>query len=83
VTYRLFNYEYQIHKVLAFTISEVRHFSGMAIPEHSTKARKIRLVHQDDATVIAAPHQFTLLGLDIVFTEYAMCHGKNVNENGI
>jgi hypothetical protein len=54
----------------------------MVIPDHPTESRQIRIVDQDNATVISAPYELTLFGLEIVFTEYAISHGKNVNENG-
>jgi hypothetical protein len=55
----------------------------MPIPNHSTESRKIRVINQNDAAVIATPDEFTLLGLKSVSAKYAICHGKNVNENGI
>jgi hypothetical protein len=55
----------------------------MAIPDHTAKARKIRIIYQDDPAIISTPYQLTLFRFKLFFTEYAISHGKNVNENGI
>jgi hypothetical protein len=55
----------------------------MSIPYHPTKTRQIRIIHENDSAVITAPNDLPLFGLEFVFTEYAISHGKNVNENGI
>jgi hypothetical protein len=83
VTHGLFNNKYQRHDVLTLSISEIRHLNNMPIPNHPTKTWQIWVIHQDDATVIPAPNQLTLFGCEVCFTEYAICHGKNVYENGI
>jgi hypothetical protein len=54
----------------------------MVIPDYPTKTRQIRIVYQDDSAVISTPDQLTLFRLEFFFTEYAISHGKNVNENG-
>jgi hypothetical protein len=54
----------------------------MPIPDHSTKTRKVGIVHKNDATVIAAPNQLPFFRLELVFTKCAISHGKNVYENG-
>jgi hypothetical protein len=54
----------------------------MMIPDHTAKARQVRIIHQDDSAVISTPNQLTLFRPKIFFTEYAIGHGKNVNENG-
>jgi hypothetical protein len=55
----------------------------MSIPNHPTKTRQIGVVYQNDATVITTPYELALFGLKNVVTKYAICHGENVNENGI
>jgi hypothetical protein len=55
----------------------------MIIPDHSTKTRQVRIIHEDNATVISAPNEFALFWLECVCTQYAIRHGKNVYENGI
>jgi hypothetical protein len=55
----------------------------MVIPNDPTKTRQLRIIHEDDTTVISAPNKLPLFGLKFVFTEYAISHGKNVNDNGI
>jgi hypothetical protein len=54
----------------------------MVIPDYPAESRQIRIVDQDNATVISAPYELTPFGLKFVFTEYAISHRKNVNENG-
>jgi hypothetical protein len=54
----------------------------MAIPDYTAKTRKIWIVHEDYAAVISPPNQLTLFGIELFFTEYAISHGMNVNENG-
>jgi hypothetical protein len=68
--------------MLALTIGKVRHLSYVTIPYHPTKSRQIGIIHQNDSTVISAPNELPLFGLEFVFTEYAISHLKNVNENG-
>jgi hypothetical protein len=55
----------------------------MPIPDHAAKTWQIWFVHEDDTALIATPNQLTLFGLNLLFTEYAISHGKNVYENGI
>jgi hypothetical protein len=55
----------------------------MTAPNHTAKARQIRIIHQDDSAVISTPNQLTLFRFELIFTEYAISHGNNVNENGI
>jgi len=62
---------------------EIGHLSYMTIPNDSTETRQIGIIYQNDSTVISAPNDLPLFGLEFVFTEYAISHGKNVNENGI
>jgi hypothetical protein len=69
--------------MFALTMGQICHFSDMEIPNHTTKARQIRIIYQDDSAIISTPNQLTLLRLKLFFTEYAVSHGKNVNENGI
>jgi hypothetical protein len=64
-------------------MAKIGHLGYMTIPDHPTETRQLRIVHEDDTTVITAPNQLPLFGLEFVFTEYAISHGKNVNENGI
>ncbi|BDT78568.1 hypothetical protein PKF032_04560 [Polynucleobacter yangtzensis] len=69
--------------MIALSITEISHLCYMSIPYHPTKTRQIRIIHENDSTVITAPNKLPLFGLEFVFTEYAISHGKNVNENGI
>ncbi|BDT74815.1 hypothetical protein PKF022_04800 [Polynucleobacter sp. KF022] len=69
--------------MVALTIAKISHLGHMAIPDYSTKTRQIGIINHDDSTVISAPNDLPLFGLEFVFTEYAISHGKNVNENGI
>jgi hypothetical protein len=69
--------------VIALSITEISHLGHMAIPDYSTETRQIGIIHHDDSTVITAPNKLPLFGLEFVFTEYAISHEKNVNENGI
>jgi mono/diheme cytochrome c family protein len=55
----------------------------MSIPDHPAKTWQIRIIYEDDTTVITTPNQLALFGLEIIFTKCAICHGKNVYENGI
>jgi hypothetical protein len=68
--------------MIALSIGEIGHLSHMMIPDHSTESRKIRIVHKDDAAVISTPYKLAFFRLEIIFTEYAIGHVKNVNENG-
>jgi hypothetical protein len=68
--------------MFALTIGQISHLSDMMIPDHTAKARQVRIIHQDDSAVISTPNQLTLFRPKIFFTEYAIGHGKNVNENG-
>jgi hypothetical protein len=54
----------------------------MAIPDHPTESRQVRIVHKDDSTVIPTPYELALFRLEIVITECAISHEENVNENG-
>jgi hypothetical protein len=64
-------------------MGEISHLSNMMAPDHAAKSGKFWIIHEDDAAIIAAPDKLPLFGLEFVFTEYAISHGKNVNENGI
>jgi hypothetical protein len=55
----------------------------MLIPDHTAKARKVRIIYEYDSAVITTPNQLTLFRLELFFTKYAISHGINVNENGI
>jgi hypothetical protein len=55
----------------------------MPPPDHAAKARKIRIVYENNAAIIATPNQLPLFGLELFFTKYTISHGMNVNENGI
>ena len=68
--------------MIPLTMGKVRHLSHMAIPDHPTKSRQIGIIHKNDSTVISAPNELPLFGLEFVFTKYAISHLKNVNENG-
>jgi hypothetical protein len=54
----------------------------VTIPDHPAKTRQVRVIDKGDSTVIPAPYELTLFRLEIIFTEYAISHEKNVNENG-
>jgi hypothetical protein len=69
--------------VFALAISQISHFTDVAIPNDSAKTRQLRIIDENDTTIITAPNERPLFGLEIFFTKYAISHGKNVNENGI
>jgi hypothetical protein len=69
--------------MFALSIGQICHFGNMMIPNHTTKARQIRIIDQNDSAIIPTPNQLALFRLKLFFTEYAISHGKNVNENGI
>jgi hypothetical protein len=54
----------------------------MTIPDNSAKSRQIRIIDQDDSTVIATPYLLPFIRLEIT-PQYAIFHLKNVYENGI
>jgi hypothetical protein len=68
--------------MISLSMTEIGHFGYVSIPNHSTETRQIRVVYQDDSTVISAPDELAFIRLEFVFTHYAIGHGKNVNENG-
>jgi hypothetical protein len=55
----------------------------MAVPDNPTKAWQGYVINQNDAAVVTTPDKLPLFGLELIFTKYAISHGKNVNENGI
>jgi hypothetical protein len=68
--------------MITLSMSEIGHLSHMAIPDHPAESRQVRVIYKDDSTVIPTPYELALIRLEIIFTEYAISHGKNVNENG-
>jgi hypothetical protein len=68
--------------MFALTIGQISHLCYVTIPDHPTKTRQIGIVHKNDTTIIPAPNQLPLFRLELVFTKYAISHGKNVYENG-
>jgi hypothetical protein len=55
----------------------------MSVPNHPAKPRQVWITYEDDTTVVTTPNQLAFFRLQIIFTECAIYHGKNVNENGI
>jgi hypothetical protein len=68
--------------MLTLTMGKIGHFDDMVIPDYTAKTWQVWIVHKDDAAVISSPNQLTLFRLELFFTEYAISHGMNVNENG-
>jgi hypothetical protein len=69
--------------MLSLTITQISHFGDMAVPDYAAKTWQVWIIHEDDTTVIPTPNQLSLFGFEPFFTEYAISHGMNVNENGI
>jgi hypothetical protein len=68
--------------MITLSMGKISHLGHMVIPDHPAESRQVRITHKDDSTVIPTPYELALFRLEIIFTEYAIGHVKNVNENG-